>query len=305
MFGGIELCSKRDIIKGINSVYNEVISDYNDINRNLGLSHPIEVGSLFNSVLYDGYLSRNKVFTFGSAHVIDLIDVSGANIMNGEGVCRHISVLLKDIYNNYDMDACAFNIHLRSRELLFGVDKSSQGYSKDKLYHFIDMLIFDEEENKRVKLEVDKHLEEVGEHLFLLAEFDEKIKSFFVRPNHRINLVVYNGEVFLYDPTHNKTYKVNEKNPKLLIDLVDEWIPITFTFFEVINEMRLKDVKRYLSMPSLSFEDNYQKIMQTRQLYKDNRDIFEKFYDEHKDAYYDIADKMMQLGAKKKTKERK
>lgn len=299
------LRSERDKIKEINFVYNEVISDYNGINRDLGLEHPIEVGSLFNSVLYGGYLSKDKAFTFGSNHVIDLVEVSGPNIMSGEGVCRHISVLLKDIYNNYGMNACAFNIHLRPRELLLGIDKGSQGYSKDKLYHLIDMLIFDEEENKIVKLEADKRLKEVGEHLFLLAEFDEKAKKFFVRPNHRINLVVHNGEVSLYDPTHNKTYKVNESNPKLLIDLVDEWIPISFTFFEVVNEMRLKDTKRYLSMPSLSFEEDYQKIMQARQLYKDNREIFEKFYDEHKDAYYDIADKMMQLGAKKKIKERR
>lgn len=293
---------ESSMIKGINSIYNEIISDYNVINRDFGLVHPVEIGALFNSILYGGFLSKDNVFTFRSENVIDLVEISGANIMSGEGVCRHISVLLKDIYKDYGMDACVFNIHLRSRELLFGVDKSSQGYSKAKLYHLIDMLIFDEEENQRVKLEADKRLKEVGEHLFLLAEFDEKIKKFFVKPNHRINLVVHNGELSLYDPTHNKTYKLNESNPKLLIDFVDDWIPISFTFFEAVNEMKLKDAKRYFSMPSLSFEEDYQKMKYARQLYKDNRDIFDKFYDEHEAAYYEITDKIMQLSAKKKTK---
>ena len=51
-------------IKEIKSLYNDLIKDYNKLNKIFGFQNPVEIYTLYNKMLYAGYLSKDKEFHF-------------------------------------------------------------------------------------------------------------------------------------------------------------------------------------------------------------------------------------------------
>ena len=90
----------KDIIE-IRKLYNNLIKDYNKLNKIFDFQNPVEIYTLYNKMLYAGYLSKDKKFHFGKDKVKDIMTIQGTNIINGEAVCRHIAQMLKDIYLDY------------------------------------------------------------------------------------------------------------------------------------------------------------------------------------------------------------
>ena len=64
-------------------------------------------------MLQSGYLSKDKTFHFGDTNVKDIRGISPTNVINGEAVCRHIAVMLKDIYNAYGIEGNTLNVFQR------------------------------------------------------------------------------------------------------------------------------------------------------------------------------------------------
>lgn len=99
----------KDIIE-IRKLYNNLIKDYNKLNKIFGFQNPVEIYTLYNKMLYAGYLSKDKSFRFSYDNIKDIITVLGANVINGEAVCRHIAPMLKDIYLDYGITSYEISV---------------------------------------------------------------------------------------------------------------------------------------------------------------------------------------------------
>lgn len=49
----------------IRKLYNNLIKDYNKLNKIFDFQNPVEIYTLYNKMLYAGYLSKDKEFHFG------------------------------------------------------------------------------------------------------------------------------------------------------------------------------------------------------------------------------------------------
>lgn len=97
-------------IQQIKKLYQEFLSEYVKLNKKLELQHPLELYILYNKMLQSGYLSKDKTFHFGDTNVKDIRGISPTNVINGEAVCRHIALMLKDIYNAYGIEGNTLNV---------------------------------------------------------------------------------------------------------------------------------------------------------------------------------------------------
>ena len=83
----------RDI-KQIRSLYQKFITNYNKLNKVFDLNDPIQIHTMFNYLLYKGYLSIDKNFEFSNKEARDINGLYGTNVITGKAVCRHISAML-------------------------------------------------------------------------------------------------------------------------------------------------------------------------------------------------------------------
>ena len=96
-----------DILMATRSLYYEVVSDYASLNKELGLTNPIEVHFLFSSMLHGGYLSKDGVFYPTSNGTIDYFSIpklNGASILAGIGICRHATSFFSSVLDEMEIE---------------------------------------------------------------------------------------------------------------------------------------------------------------------------------------------------------
>lgn len=85
-------------------MYNEIIKNYVNMNLSFNLYNPLEIYTLFIRLLNDGYLSRLFFSYCQFDSVLYNINPLGIDIICGNGMCRHISAMLKDIYDYINIE---------------------------------------------------------------------------------------------------------------------------------------------------------------------------------------------------------
>ena len=142
-------------VKEIQTIYNEVLKEYIKLNKTLELENPVEIYTLYNKTLYEGYLSKDKKFEFGVDKVKDIKGIWPSNIICGQAVCRHMAVMLKDIYNAYGIQSEAISVNIRSYEIT-DIDKTTE-ILKDIIRKAID-------QNLSLVDELYEHEEEINKY---------------------------------------------------------------------------------------------------------------------------------------------
>lgn len=110
-----------DYILEIKEMYQKVVVNFVDLCEKLYLITPLEMETLFNYMLFNGYLSKERKFSNTKEFVVDKKAIIAANILAGEGVCRHISPMFKDILATYGYEAYIFACALNLGELKNGI----------------------------------------------------------------------------------------------------------------------------------------------------------------------------------------
>jgi len=284
----------KDIIE-LKKIYDEVIVDYNKLNKVFNLTDPIEVSGLFEMVYRNGYLSQGKKFIFGDTEARDIRLIKSANVINGEGVCRHIASMLNDIYKEMGIESNLLPVYLRNRQLKPIIDLNKPGLTKDEIFQMIEfspMSTYAKEDAKLIMSEFIKHF---GEHLTVETSFLEKRPKH--KANHVINLVINDDKVFFIDPTNFCNYQLNQESPKHLMDEVDSKIYMDwngFNWYQATNK-EIKTAKKQILLPTVSLDETQKIRCNMIDLYRGNLDIFEKFYSEHQEAYQEISNNLMKL----------
>ncbi|MDE5889144.1 MAG: hypothetical protein K2H20_03895, partial [Bacilli bacterium] len=209
-----------------------------------------------------GFFSYNHQFSYSSS-CKDFSKLTGADVVAGKGVCRSISSMFVDICNQNGMEASNIPVKVNPKK-------------------------FNDEVNLcPIKL----NYEDSGN----LGNIVSLISSFIPLGNHVTSHIVQNGVKYEFDPTND--ILLTEENGKLYIsgstnsyvthDRIFSFIPyflgqIDFNIKEIIG---IKDCKL-----STITHDEYVKVYrETLEMIKDNLDVFERFYQDNKDKYNEIA----------------
>lgn len=205
-------------IKQIRELYIDFLNNYNKLNKVFDLSNPVEIHMMFNYLLYKGYLSKNKDFQFSSKQARDLKGLSGAEVITGKAVCRHISGMLTDILNGYGIESNQLGVYSKVYSININILKQ-QKYTKEELVNWVRTHITDEETYESVIKLIDELVDKRNQNIEISSEMIDD-KDILKRKvgNHSISFAFKDGKSYFLDPTQTRIYRMNESNEGTLYD---------------------------------------------------------------------------------------
>ena len=290
----------KDIIQ-IRDLYQEFIKNYNKLNKIFDLCDPIQIHTMFNYLLYKGYLSKDKEFQFPGSQERDIDCLRGTNVITGQAVCRHISAMLTDILNDYGIESSQLGVYYRDYSINVSI-LDEQKYTKEELINWVRTHITDEKVYDFAMKLIEKLVDECNKSIeFSLEMVDDRNLLNRKVGNHAISYAFKDGKSYFLDPTQTRIYRMSESDKKMLYDDECE-LPIRYTASLALS----KDSKDYLRMkkrlvsqyPSVSKEEEKLMIEETMKLCNGNSDIFENFYTENSELYDDISSKVLKIRKK-------
>ena len=291
-------------IKKINELYGEFIKNYNKLNKVFDFKEPVSICTMFNYLLYKGYLSSSKTFGFNEKGVVDLKLIRGANVIASNGVCRHIASMLTDILNDNSMNTVNLSCFVRNLKDISVVENSDiVNYSREKNIEFINRHVSSLEERERLLFILDNFFYQ-GIYVSFVPVYEEiknkKINK--LKCNHLICFTEYNGFNYYLDPTQWRIYRLNEEG--YLYDYLDDKIIVgnkLDKIFNLFSKDYLKEMSDKVKIPGnyISLEEEMKIIDSTRLICNNNVDIFEKFYKENKSLYDEVANNLGNIKTKK------
>ncbi len=274
-------------VSEISELYNQFIKNYNELNKMLNLTNPVEINTLFSNLLYDGYLSKDKKFEFSEEQIKDIYNLSGADIITGKGVCRNISATLTDILNDYG---------IKSSQLSVFYDDSLEDIEaiKNELNRFLDEILCND--NQKLIKELLKKIINKNHNTGLISDIvslKKGVEKIF--GNHEITYSINNDKIYFLDPTHSTVYRLSKENRKILLEN-DEKVLITFQIKTNHSKCVLNVNKELFSKYKRITKEKEEKLIkETNIIYKDNKDIFDKFYSDNNELYGEISNKLLSI----------
>lgn len=288
----------KDIIK-IKELYNEFIEKYNMLNKTFSLNNPVEIYTMFNYLLNKGYLSKDKIFNFKNDKEHVNGGIYGARILTGNGVCRHTASLLTDILSSYDIEAYNLRVCLNIPKInicAYVIDEEK--YTLEELIEFAKEITSDEESLEYIINFIKKEVIDNKENIEL--SYKKTNSANIIRRilgNHLITTAYQNNKVYFLDPTHEKIYRKNQNR----IELSDKEYGIILikrdfdNFFNSKEENKCLKRKLKEKYSSETEEDIKRMVDKIQILCSQNIDIFEQFYQNNSELYYEITDKMKKI----------
>lgn len=266
---------KTKDIKELMIAYKQFLQNYNELNKLFEFKSPVEISTMFNYLLYNGYLSKDKRFEFSEDNVIDFRNFGGLSIFEGKGVCRHISLLLNDIFKKYGMKGEKISVYQRER----CVDNNAL---VEIMNEFLEKAL--QNIDAPNVLDLDYYRNGIKKTI-ILEPIDIKSIERKKISNHAINYVEFGGVGYYLDATQDDIYQKKD-NSLFLSDQVDE-------------SMYIVSNPKYKYLSSNTREVDFEVSSKTNLICEDNIDVFEKFYKDNKDIYEDIVQKSLILKQKK------
>ena len=224
--------------------------------KKLDISNPIVIFGVYSYLLKNGYLSFQHKFVYRK-NIEDCYPLFGTNVIEGEGVCRHISAMLTDIYN--EMGFVSYNL-------------SS---------------IFDRSIPRLLTQELN-----VINDMVPSASFTSRFLSYLiVYPpyNHLVTLVNSENGSLIIDATNDGIFFVNQK--KQIVSVLNSNMSIECGFEQLFN----KDTNYKLSellVPTHSDSIYYLAFYyyQGYHFADSYCSYFEDFYQDNKNLYVDVVE---------------
>lgn len=271
--------------------YNLFINNYNKLNKLFSLDNPVEMHTMYHYLLNKGYLSKDHEFTFTAKEARDM-KLSGANIMTGKGVCRHITSLFTDILTAQGVKAHSVCVYLSN--LSIEIKKIDQPkYTEEELKKMVLNKVKDEEQRKKLLFVIDLLINKYNYNIEI--DISEGKNNIFIRTigNHTITYAFKDSFSYYLDPTNDEIYRM-KNNKSLELEHDDISIPITILFNDH-KPKEVKEIKDFIrnNYQSIPIDIEEEMIKRVKKLCMENEDIFEQFYKENRELYQDISDKVL------------
>lgn len=299
---GMFFSNGKEYTKDVNEIrklYKEFLKNYNKLNKIFNLENPIEISSMFNYLLYKGYLSVNKEFEFSDNKKERAFNsLRGVNVISGQGVCRHISAMLTDILNEDGIESSQLGVYCRLYSINIEILEQPK-YTKEELVNWVRTHIPDDETYKALMTLIDELVDKRNQNIEIVPEMIED-KNILKRKvgNHAISFAFKDGFGYFLDPTIGAFYRMSESDKDVLYSDDGDEFPIRLTSSIVLDGSKdyLK-VKKILagSFSTVSKEEEQVMVKETLDKCKNNEDVFEQFYTENSELYDDISNKQLCL----------
>ena len=198
-------------INEIRKLYFEFIKNYNKLNKMFDLNDPVSIYTMYNYLVYNGYLSVGKSFEFARGEVKDIPTNLGVNVVWGSGVCRNISSMMCDILNDYGIPSCNVGCFVRDVDIKLE-EVGLQDYSIDELLEWVNKTIIDEDKRNEL-IEKINLLEKNGIYVNIDSFYEDDYGESLDRRrygNHLITYSLYDGKSYYLDPTQERIYRINQ-----------------------------------------------------------------------------------------------
>lgn len=284
----------------IKSLYQEFIKNYNTLNKTFDFNDVIQIHTMFNHMLYNGFLSKDKKFTFTDEDTKNINPILGTYITSGKGVCRHISATLTDILNDYGINAHKLVCNIRTPIINVKYLKEKK-YNKEELFNWVEKHIYSSEQKILFYNLIEESFKN-GIPFELTYNFEEDksiIKNCF--GNHAIVFAKKDDKSYFLDPTNFRIYRTNISNKNILYDTIDDKILIKNIGSRLLNTSKdFKklniELKKEMIFPSL--EEEKELTESTLNICKENLDIFENFYNTNNELYNELSNKLQKIKIK-------
>ncbi len=242
-------------VQEIRYLYDYFIDNYLNLNHSLGLENPIQIQTLYDYLLFNGYLSRNHTFAFTDFETIKNTDLSGVSILMGKGDSRNIANNFCDILNRLNIKTALLNCYIPNY------------YEYNNGSKFEDFL---------AKLS-DKV---VGNNTICLVDDDQY--NYYLDPA--------NCKFYKLDRSNRKRI-FNYADPSdFIIPKKKSLLPLN----GIKTTLTMQDhVLGYY--PSMSSQDAHLFVDRTLKLCNQNRPVFDHFYDENHNLYEEINKKVLKM----------
>ena len=287
-------------VNELRMLYNEFIKKYNIMNKNFSFEEPVSIYTMFNFLLNNGYLSKNKEFKRVDKNCCDFSFFKGVDVFRGYGVCRHVSSLFTDILNDYGINSINVICYLNDYSLNV-INVSKENYSREKNISIISKYVISSEERNNI---MDKilFLEENGIYLSIdCVTFvnNKKLKY----GNHLITYCLYEGNSYYLDPMNCMMYRLKDMEKGIIGDEYNDLF-IKMNQLYRMNDLSTKEIKKYVSQmktyrDSISVLKEREIITSTMDICVNNIDIFEKFYSDNYELYQEIDNKLVKIKKKR------
>ena len=237
--------------------YNRLIKETAFLLTNMNITEPVPILSLYTYLIKNGYLSLNHHFTYNK-NVDDCLYLFGTNVIYGEGVCRHITTFLTDIYKEIGYES--YNIAM--------VSKDTETLSRQE-YNYEESNI---QESKIQKVK-------------------NKINNVYgTNFNHLVTLVNNLNESLIVDPTNDIVFYINDHYQ--IIPIIGKKQIMIGKYLPLFNKEEKGLLKDFLSITKQktinTVQNNYNK---TWNIATQNKNVLNCFYKNNEDLYQEINTK--------------
>lgn len=289
-------------VNELRKLYNEFISNYNKLNKDFSFDEPVSVYTMFNFLVMNGYLSKDKDFQKNNC-CYDLHPLMGSDVIAGRGVCRHLAAMLSDILNDYGIPSIN-TVCYTPRDKYLILPTSLSEYSKEDNYNFILKHVESPLERK-ILIEKLDILEEYGLYLtFSEVPMDREEKRLEKRGNHLITYSLYKDKSYYLDPTLFNMYRLSDSEKGIVVDGYEKKIFIKKNLFYTQNDLTDKEIKKFVGYMndyqdsiSPSLEDSI--VSSTIDICARNMDVFDKFYSDNYELYGEITNRLVKIKKKR------
>lgn len=245
--------------KELKCMYDEIIYNTSKFYKEFGMEDPISIFATYVYMYRSGYFSYEKKFLY-SNNMKDFAKLSGLDVVRGKGVCRSISSMLTDIYN--EMDMSSYNLT---------VNTSSEDIKRLKKLNYVQLESESESKN--------------------FVKFVGIITKYFPLANHLITMVEKDGKNYIFDPTNDGLLRcynsfllqVNEKEEFFMKNYSFGLSNFMFNIFGQYSDgINVIAKSKQLSLPTVSDKEYEEMYLKTLKLCLENKDIFESFYQNNK-----------------------
>ncbi len=274
----------------IKELYSEFIKNYNKMNKDFGFDNPIEIHTMYNYLLYNGYLSKDKKFESSDKEVKDIALMNGFNVLMGRGVCRHKSSMLTDILKDYGM--LAYNLTCDSYERKIKISQNKCSYQEVKNWILKYSPFLDEDYFKELNSIIDSvsELKTIPE-----LQWENYRKNCWFFQNHQITLANDGSYNYFLDPTREYTeisiYRP-ESGSKILYE--DPIYMLKYSLHKNAPTNDSVDNQKMFIMlkkdyPFIPICEEQEMVSKVKKIYNENTFIFEQFYIDNKEIYDEIS----------------
>lgn len=162
----------------IMTIYKSLLEKMSTLAKELNINNSLELSILFSYLLWNGYLSKEKILEYKENNDHEIVGLLFLNIINGTGVCRNYSEMLKDFLNY-----C--------------------GYKSVILANYLSD-----------NIQIDYRMEINKKYGYTNSNEDMFKRK---KANHAFNLIEDNG-LYIYDPTNLLWYFLENVNSSILVN---------------------------------------------------------------------------------------